>query len=280
MALLLFVSIAPVVALGTFIYNHDKNKESKKLLTKLFIFGVLSTILTFILSGVSESLFPLLGEDTENLNKIDLIANVFLGVALIEEFSKWIMVMLVSYNHKEFDEVYDAIVYTVFVSLGFACFENILYVFTGGLVTGIARAFLAVPGHACDGVVMGYFIGLAKMSQIKGDKSKEKMYILLSLVAPALTHGVYDYCLMTGDGLFILLFFVFVIVLFVKCFKMVKKIAKTNRNMITNESAQYVDGKNTPVINNQPITQERKFCTQCGAPVNSAFCPYCGNKNR
>lgn len=277
MGLLLVVSIAPVYLLGSFIYKHDKNKESKKLLTKLFIAGVLSTILTFILSGVSEALFPLLGEEPENLNKIELIANVFIGVALIEEFSKWIMVVINSYNHKDFDEIYDAIVYTVFVSLGFACLENILYVVSGGLLAGILRAVLAVPGHACDGVIMGYFMGLAKLSQIKGNKGKEKVYLILSLVAPVIAHGIYDYCLMTEDGWFILAFFIFVIVMFVRCFKTVKKIAKENKNMITGEKA-------VPQVNalqqNPTIPTTRNFCTNCGTPVTSTYCPNCGQKNR
>lgn len=280
LGLLLFISILPVVLLGKFIYNHDKNKESKSLLTRLFISGILSIALTLILTGISEAIFPLLGEDPEKLNKIDLIANVFLGVAFIEEFSKWIMVKINAYNHKDFDEVYDAIVYTVFVSLGFACLENILYVVSGGLVTGIFRALLAVPGHACDGVIMGYYIGLAKAAQIKGEKSKESKYLFLSILCPTLAHGFYDYCLMTEDILFILLFFIFVIILFIKCFITVKKIAKSNRNMVTNQPAEYIQPTvNQP--NNQPtITVERKFCPNCGAKVETVYCPHCGTKNK
>ena len=277
---LLLISIAPVVMLGSFIYKHDKNKESKKLLTKLFIFGILSTILTIILSSITESLFPILAENPENLNKIELIINVFIGVALIEEFSKWIMVYAISYNHHEFDEVYDSIVYTVFVSLGFACLENILYVFMGGIFTGIMRALLAVPGHACDGVIMGYFLGLAKMNQIKGDKTKEKWYILLSILCPTLAHGIYDYCLMTGDGLFIIIFFIFVIVLFVKCFKTVKKIAKQNKNMITNQNTEYqVQNNQSTTIFQQTVIPKKNYCPNCGTPVTSKYCTNCGQKN-
>ena len=54
---------------------------------------------------------------------------VFLFVALIEEGSKFLMTYILGYNNKEFDEVYDMIVDASFVSLGFAFYENLIYIF-------------------------------------------------------------------------------------------------------------------------------------------------------
>lgn len=51
--------------------------------------------------------------------------------------------------------------YAVMVSMGFAATENIIYVVQGGYVTGILRAFTAVPAHATFGILMGYFMGIA-----------------------------------------------------------------------------------------------------------------------
>ena len=59
------------------------------------------------------------------------------------------------------------IVYASFVALGFACFENILYVSDSGIVTGLIRAVTAVPGHVCDGILMGSYLALAKLLNIK-----------------------------------------------------------------------------------------------------------------
>jgi RsiW-degrading membrane proteinase PrsW (M82 family) len=48
------------------------------------------------------------------------------------------------------------------VSMGFAAFENILYVFQGGFKVALLRAFTAIPAHATFGVIMGYYMGKSK----------------------------------------------------------------------------------------------------------------------
>jgi RsiW-degrading membrane proteinase PrsW (M82 family) len=68
------------------------------------------------------------------------------------------------------------IVYASFVALGFACFENLLYVSDTGVFTGVVRAFTAIPGHVCDGVLMGSYLALAKLYQIKGDLKLSNKY--------------------------------------------------------------------------------------------------------
>jgi len=153
---LLLIAILPVVLIGLFIYKKDKNKESTKLLFKLFGFGILSCFLVVIISLFLGIFFPILTAPTEELNLLELLLQVFIGVALIEEFCKWVITYKLTFKHDEFDEIYDIIIYSVFVSLGFTCFENILYVLEGGIVTGIIRALLAVPSHACFGIFMGY----------------------------------------------------------------------------------------------------------------------------
>ena len=153
--LLLIISILPVYLVARYIYKKDKDKEPRSLIIKLFLGGLGAFVLTIIITLLLSLFFPSLLSDTMDTDLISLFFHVFFGVALIEEFSKWIFVYNISYNSKEFDQMYDMIVYAVFVSLGFACIENIFYVFEHGFGTGIIRGLLAVPGHACDGVFMG-----------------------------------------------------------------------------------------------------------------------------
>ena len=176
--ILLIISILPIIIIGNYIYNKDKEKEPTKLLAKLFISGILSTIFVIVVSIILETLFPIFSNNTEELNTIELIVNVFIGIALVEEFSKWIVIYKIAYNHEEFNEFYDMIVYAAFVSLGFACIENILYVLSNGIGTGILRAILSVPGHACDGIFMGYYLGLAKISKTnkREDLTKKNLF--------------------------------------------------------------------------------------------------------
>lgn len=233
--LLLFLSIAPVVFFGYQIYKRDFDKEPTSLLVKLFFSGVGSTIVTVLITGVLTIIIPFFGYEAENLNVIQLIPYVFIGVALVEEFSKWIFVYFLEYNDKEFNHLYDGIVYAAFVSLGFACFENILYVMQYGIGVAITRAFLAIPGHLCDGIMMGYYLSLAKLANINGAKDISKKNLILSLLVPTLAHGLYDYLLFAGEvsdnGIFTIVFFAFVIFFFIYAYKKVKKMSTNYYNL-------------------------------------------------
>ena len=255
--ILLIISILPVILIGSFIYKKDKNKEPAKLLAKLFLAGVLSTIVVLIVSEFSQLIVPSFGKELEYQNSIERFFYAFIGIALIEETSKWIMVYFISYNHKEFDELYDMVIYAVFVALGFACVENIIYVFEGGISTGILRAISAVPGHACDGIFMGYYLAFAKLSDHNNNLKDKKKYIILSIVVPVLLHGIYDYCILSGYAILVICFYVFVAFLFKYSLKRLNHIAITNRKFVYNN----------------------KFCTGCGNRIESEFCTKCGRRN-
>ena len=155
--MLLIVSILPVFLIGSYVYRKDSEKESRGLLFKLFLSGVGSLFLTLIISFVGSIFFPVFFGDESRLDLFSLFFHTFFGIALVEEFSKWFFVYKIGFNNKEFDQVYDMVVYSVFVALGFACIENILYVFESGVTIGVLRGIFAVPGHACDGFFMGYY---------------------------------------------------------------------------------------------------------------------------
>ena len=57
----------------------------------------------------------------------------FVVASLVEEGLKYIGFILLFWGNRNFNEKFDGIVYSVFISLGFAAIENILYVFRGGV---------------------------------------------------------------------------------------------------------------------------------------------------
>lgn len=254
---LLFASILPVIILAFYIYNKDKDKEPTGLLVKLFFGGVGSLFITLVISFFLSLFFPSILSATAGLDFLELFFHVFVGVALVEEFSKWLVLYHISYNHFEFDQVFDMIVYSAFVSLGFACFENILYVFENGMGTAIIRGLLAVPGHFCDGIFMGYYLSMAKVYDINKNNFSKRKNIFLSLFVPTILHGFYDFCLFSGNFVFIILFFFFIIILYVKSFNRIKKMSCENKRLRFKNS----------------------FCPNCGTPVVSDFCTGCGAKN-
>jgi protease PrsW len=181
---LLAIASAPGVAIMLYIYLKDKHeREPISLLIKAFFFGVLSTLLTLLISMPISSFITIHEKDLT-----EQAIHAFLIVALVEEFSKFIFVRGILYRDKNFNEPFDGIVYSVMVGMGFATFENILYVTDGGLEVAILRMFTAVPAHASFAVLMGFYLGKAKFEHKKGH------YALYALGVATLFHGVYDYC--------------------------------------------------------------------------------------
>lgn len=184
---LLLLAIAPVFIIILYIYFKDKfEKEPIGFLFKNFLLGVtLSILITTILGGVASKLIPLINETSV----FEQFLKAFIVVALVEEFSKYVIVRYYSQRSKEFNEPFDGIVYAVMVSMGFAALENVLYVFQYGVSTGITRAFTAVPAHATFAIIMGYFMGKAKFSKNRIGLN------LLGLICATLFHGAYDFFL-------------------------------------------------------------------------------------
>ena len=256
-SILWFLAIIPVVSIMLYVYSKDRNKEPTKLLAKLFLFGIVSTFLTLAISEIMEVIFPIFKEDPEKLSFLNAVISVFIGIALVEELSKWIMAYLIGYKSEELDEIYDSIVYAMFVSLGFACFENILYVFDyQSIAIGVVRGILSVPGHACYGLYMGYFLAMAKLYSKKGRPELEKLYLALSLIVPTILHGVYDFCLMANVKILILVFLLFVILLFV--------FSVRRLNILSKDLTR--------------LAIKNKYCRNCGLPVKAEFCSNCGTR--
>jgi protease PrsW len=183
--ILLALALAPGAAIGLYIYLKDKHeREPVGLLMRSFFFGILSVFVTLLISRVISTFITI---DEQSVG--EQAVHAFLIVALVEEFSKFIFVRGILYNNPNFNEPFDGIVYSVMVSMGFATFENILYVTDGGISTALMRMFTAVPAHATFAILMGFYLGKAKFEH------KKSYYAIHALAVAALFHGAYDYCL-------------------------------------------------------------------------------------
>ncbi len=183
----LILAVAPVFIIIVYIYCKDKyEKEPKGLLLLNFIFGaIVSIIITTALYLGIDMVFPA-PKDTSFFQQF---IKAFFIVALVEEFSKYVIVRYFSQTRTAFNEPFDGIVYAVMVSMGFAATENILYVIDGGTKVALVRAFTAVPAHATFGILMGYFMGKAKFS------NNRILMNLMGLALAVLFHGAYDFFL-------------------------------------------------------------------------------------
>ena len=121
------------------------------------------------------------------------------------------------------------VVYAVFLSLGFALWENIRYVLAYGFGTAIARALTAVPGHACFGVFMGAWYGAAKREALSGKRQKSRWLRFLAFLVPCLLHGAYDFIATTRLLEYGWLFLPFVAGLFLVSVGLVRHLSRGDR---------------------------------------------------
>lgn len=183
---LLISSIAPALFIMYLIYSRDLQKEPKSMLMKAFFGGILSIFIALLFA------MPL--SEYESSIPSGLARSFytsFFCAGIPEEFGKWIIFYWLIKKAKDFDQYYDGILYAIFISMGFALVENVLYVMKGGMGVAIMRAILAVPGHMLFAVPMGYYLSISKFEPA----NEAKKHIALSLIIPILLHGTYDFLL-------------------------------------------------------------------------------------
>lgn len=195
---LLLISVAPVIIILAYIYYRDKyEKEPLSLLLEGLLAGgvIVLPIIYF------ERLIEPFGHNFDQIGNAAWTA--FMVAALVEEALKYFAVYVLIWRNPNFNEKFDGIVYAVFVSLGFALVENIMYVFgnDNGMRVGLTRSITAVPAHAIFGIMMGYWLGLAKFIP-----SKRFNYMFKAFAYPFLFHGLYDFVLMSGHEILLALF--------------------------------------------------------------------------
>lgn len=229
MEFLILLAILPAIVVAILIYKADKvEKEPKKELLKSFLLGIVASLLTFFLSYF----FRVSHININFKNWVDVLFYSFFGISLIEEFSKWLCSYLFLKKNKDYNYLFDGIVYTVFVALGFATVENILYTLDGGVATGIIRAITTVPAHAFFGIFSGYYLSLSKQELLISNKKKYSIYLLYSLLIPFLLHGFYDFCLLMQNMFLLCVYLVFVVTLYSFSIYQVKKMMVIDRPFI------------------------------------------------
>jgi len=209
---LIIASLAPVFVILFYIYFRDKyEKEPVYLLLLSLGSGVLIVLPVLGVETLLDLLRPSLGQVGT------AFYDAFIVAASTEEGFKFLALFLLIWRRPAFNEQFDGIVYAVFVSLGFAAVENVMYVLDGGYENALIRAITAVPAHALFGICMGYNLGIARRYE-----ELRSAYIIRGILFPVLYHGLYNFILMVNVGWLLILFIPYVIFLFITGFKKMK----------------------------------------------------------
>lgn len=220
-------AVLPAVFLMYYVYEQDSiEKEPPGLLWACVGRGVLAALASIILEAIGERLLGVSGIQNEVTYTVVL---AYLVVAAVEEGTKYFFLYRLTWNDPNFNYRFDGIVYAVFVSLGFAAFENVKYVFSYGLSVAFSRAVLAIPAHMGFAVIFGLFYGRARLAADWGQNGKKVLLLAVGYLLAVFLHGTYDASAMMHSGEATVAFIGVVAVIYVIILIIVRREAKTDR---------------------------------------------------
>ena len=224
------IGLIPIIVISLSIILIDKEKEPVFSYIKCYLMGLLAVCIVLALNKylIRYSL-------PQEPDPLKIFFYSFIVVALVEELIKYIVVLLSSKIDKNYNSHFDSIVYAAFVSLGFACFENIIYIFSQRMVmsTVIFRAVFSIPSHVIFGIYMGKFLELSRTTP-----KNKILFLSLSLLVPVLLHGLFDFLmlyvphLISNDFGFYFFLSAFELILYVLGIKEVVTSAKKSDNLL------------------------------------------------
>ena len=217
----LAAALLPAVFLLSYAYRHDTiEKEPPLLLLSLLLGGCIAALCSGVLEQFGEAALRVWVSPHSSAYTVLL---AFLVVALAEEGTKLLLLRLRSWNHPAFNYRFDGLLYSVFVSLGFAALENVMYVSHYGLSVALPRAVLSIPGHMSFAIFMGVYYGRAKHLANHGDMRSSRITLLFGYLIAVFLHGFYDTCAMLNTSLTTGIFIVFIIITFLSAFRTLKR---------------------------------------------------------
>ena len=228
----ILAAVVPAFVLMYYIYKKDKvEKEPGALLFRLFLFGAVSTVPAVLLEigaeFVETNILYTLAASAITAAIIDATM-----VAIIEEACKFFFLKKITWKNKAFNYTFDGVVYAVFVSLGFAALENILYIFQYGLDIALMRAVLSIPAHMAFSVYMGSFYGQAKYCDVRRNGEGRTVNLLAAYLSAVTLHAVYDGTLMVGTDSAIILFIIFDVLMTLMVFRLVRNAARSDLRIL------------------------------------------------
>lgn len=224
--ILIASAVIPAIFLLVQVYRADRlEREPPMLLLSLVLYGIIATGFAMITERIGSTLLGILFDPNSLAYRLLMYFGV---VAVSEEGFKYLLLKNRTWRSPVFNCQFDGVVYAVFVSLGFALWENIGYVLRYGFGTAVVRALTAVPGHACFGVFMGAWYGLARRLANAGRSGSSKFCRFLSFAIPVFMHGCYDFIATSPSMHYGWAFVAFVAAMFLIAFIVIRRMSKND----------------------------------------------------
>lgn len=244
--LLIVFALLPSIIWLLFFLRKDAHPESNQMILRVFLYGMLAAVLAAITELIIRLGFLEVAGSLIYPPFLILVLDAFIGIALVEEAAKYLVVKIGVLRSSELDEPLDIMLYMIIAALGFAALENILYLIDASLspvldvdcpvfftnithflsvlfghafsekifytvfLTNIFRFFGAVFGHALWSGALGYFLALSFYEP----KQRLKLLTWGFILAVSL-HAAFNYAIMqiakTGNPIWLLLIIIMLI---------------------------------------------------------------------
>jgi protease PrsW len=197
-AAIVAAAIAPALLLLWIVVAADSRPEPPRVVWAAFVLGALSI---FVLRYLTGWLVPHIAMTHHPLLAVD--EHVLFIASIPEETLKVLLIALVAFRARAFDEPMDGVVYGTAVGLGFAAHENLAYLaHTDDWRTlAIVRGILTVPFHGALGAIAGSYIASARFGGAHGAHRHARWPrarpLLLAWLIPVVLHALFDIPLLT-----------------------------------------------------------------------------------
>ena len=194
------LGILPSLIWLWFYLKKDEHKEPKKLLFEVFLLGAASAIVAL---AIERGLFEFINNVYFKSAAIKFLF-LFLITAFIEECLKYYAVRLRMKKNGELDEPIDFMIYMIVAALGFAAFENIIFVFAylgdGKIFSDILtllflRFVTATFLHVLASGTLGYFLAISWSRT-----QKKAAPVIYGFLIATFLHAVYNYNIFVLGG--------------------------------------------------------------------------------
>jgi len=196
MTILNYISFAVAPALTILAVLYLKYKFTIKSLDNIrnaVLWGLIGVVLLMLANYLIELRWH---DNLRNMRRMSFF--VFVGIAFSSELSKFLSLRMIFYKLPSFEGPLEGILYSVFISLGFATIAVVLYAFgivgTETKFNDMTLFLYTYPFASITfGTLMGFFIGMGKLRKnLLIDNST-------GLFASTFFHGLFYFCFITSD---------------------------------------------------------------------------------
>ncbi|HEY9583219.1 MAG TPA: PrsW family glutamic-type intramembrane protease [Candidatus Paceibacterota bacterium] len=179
--------IPPLIWLWFWLKEDSKRPEPRNLLILSFFCGALAVIFVLPLQALSNKLLS-----------PGLV--LLLAWATIEELAKLGVAFAVDFRKRTYDEPVDSMIYLVTVALGFAAFENVLFLFKSmsesgvniSIITASMRFIGATLLHVFSSAILGGFMALGYCKS----RRQKFVYLLAGILVASALHTLFNFFIM------------------------------------------------------------------------------------